>query len=427
GGCSSDGGENCLMPAVLGPVCPPETPWDPYRQGCCEVPECFGWNCDKACVNGECIDLKATGLIGAPNWDAWIPFVLIALLIGYLLAAIAYMVSHLITSPELYAWAKNEFYEVSASAWFVGSAIFFIGVLNLMLVELGGMNLVETASLYTARVSSDILAIYSVIVQGLFALGLFSYLGAQFGIGVPIGPIIIGIQGGAYPFGGLVPVMQALGTVTNMLSFGMFAIILQRTLLEFISDTMLRILLPIGIFLRCFTLTRKIGATLMALAIGLYVVYPLTLIMNAEIYASVPRLPQVEYNKNFPIKDFDVSPWMGVAMGPDFKKYCQHWYDWVAFCWLRAILIWIFAFIKALVLMVAFVIKTILYAFTVGITGFSSDAFGYFVALVPWAMQPMIAALFLPVLDIIIVFTAVRSLSEAIGGETRISGLLEFI
>ncbi|MGV8176830.1 MAG: hypothetical protein ACP5NX_03455 [Candidatus Bilamarchaeaceae archaeon] len=41
--------------------------------------------------------------------------------------------------------------------------------------------------------------------------------------------------------------------------------------------------LPIGLFLRCFTVTRKIGGALIAIALGFMVVYPLLLLVSAGI------------------------------------------------------------------------------------------------------------------------------------------------
>jgi hypothetical protein len=45
--------------------------------------------------------------------------------------------------------------------------------------------------------------------------------------------------------------------------------------LEFIREFSLGLFLPIGLLLRCFFATRKIGAALIGIAIGLYVAYPL--------------------------------------------------------------------------------------------------------------------------------------------------------
>ncbi len=78
---------------------------------------------DYTCTSsGACVSILGPGLASlGSNWSGWVPWIVIAILIGYFLAAIVYMASHIIGSPELEAWAKNEIYEVSVSALFVGS------------------------------------------------------------------------------------------------------------------------------------------------------------------------------------------------------------------------------------------------------------------------------------------------------------------
>jgi hypothetical protein len=55
----------------------------------------------------------------------------------------------------------------------------------------------------------------------------------------------------------------------------------EMALLVFIGATALNVFLPIGVVLRCFFATRRIGGLLMAVAIGLYIVFPLTIALNA--------------------------------------------------------------------------------------------------------------------------------------------------
>ncbi len=57
----------------------------------------------------------------------------------------------------------------------------------------------------------------------------------------------------------------------------------QSSVLAFISLTSLSIILPAGLILRSFYPTRKLGGFLIALMLGLYVVLPLSYVMNALI------------------------------------------------------------------------------------------------------------------------------------------------
>ncbi|MFH1447999.1 MAG: hypothetical protein ABIG39_03990, partial [Candidatus Micrarchaeota archaeon] len=157
-------------------------------------------------------------------------------------------------------------------------------------------------------------------------------------------------------------------------------------------------------------------------------VYPMTLILDSQIYASVYKIPKTEYHSNkLPLDDFDMGIWMDLFMGPNFGKWCKHWYDWLWFCWLFAIIEWIINFIIAIFKAFAFMLVVISAVLRVGVAEVTAEGFDYYAHLIPWAMQPITAAFMFPVLNLIIVVTAIRSLSEAMGGESRITGLAQFI
>lgn len=60
----------------------------------------------------------------------------------------------------------------------------------------------------------------------------------------------------------------------------------QAAVLSFIAISALTILLPLGIILRTFYPTRKLGGFIIAVAIGVYVVLPLSYLMNAALVGS---------------------------------------------------------------------------------------------------------------------------------------------
>lgn len=70
--------------------------------------------------------------------------------------------------------------------------------------------------------------------------------------------------------------VQALGAVA-------VSVTVQASVLEFVAASALTVLLPAGLILRSLYPTRKLGGFLIALAISLYVVLPLTYVMNATI------------------------------------------------------------------------------------------------------------------------------------------------
>jgi hypothetical protein len=394
---------------------------------CCEDCPCGS---GYMCIAGSCRPISnATVASFSTNWQSWSPLIVLALLFGYLIAALIYMVAHIIGSPELEAWSKNEIYETSASAMIVASAVFFVGLLATLSTTLIGIGYEQAADDYVHLLSAELLRIYALMVKGIFAMGLLGYVGGQLSLPVVVTGIVnVGINGQIYPFGGMGLLSNTLLMFTNIISFAIMATIGQKVILDFILDVGFRVALPLAIFLRCFTFTRKIGATLMAIAIGAYIVYPITLVMNAQIYASVEKIPQSEYHSSaFPLDTFDMGPWMELFLGPNFGKWCKHWYDWLWMCWLFAILEWVVKFVIAIFEAMAFIMVVIAQVMRLGVAEVTASAFDYYVNMIPWAMQPITAAFLFPVLDLIVVITAIRSISEAIGGESRITGLAQFI
>lgn len=88
----------------------------------------------------------------------------------------------------------------------------------------------------------------------------------------------------------LSPIMTQLSYVIEAVSAALIAIEAQGVLLAFISISALTVLLPAGLVLRTVYITRRLGGALIAIVIGLWGVFPLTYVLNAELvgnYAAV--------------------------------------------------------------------------------------------------------------------------------------------
>jgi hypothetical protein len=79
------------------------------------------------------------------------------------------------------------------------------------------------------------------------------------------------------------PVLSQLGYMISAITFAILGIEVQAVLLKFIGLTAIPILLPVGMVLRTFYFTRRLGGALIAVAIGLFVVYPLTYLLDAQL------------------------------------------------------------------------------------------------------------------------------------------------
>ncbi len=107
------------------------------------------------------------------------------------------------------------------------------------------------------------------------------YVGLGFIGAVNIGSALIGAS-----LGGMInPMLNQLGYVIGALGASIISIEAQGILLKFVALTAMQILLPVGIILRITYVTRKLGSAIMAIAIGLFAVLPLTYVLNAELVA----------------------------------------------------------------------------------------------------------------------------------------------
>ncbi|MFN3909799.1 MAG: hypothetical protein ACK4J0_01020 [Candidatus Anstonellaceae archaeon] len=86
------------------------------------------------------------------------------------------------------------------------------------------------------------------------------------------------------PLSGLNLISESLIFLSNLVSFGLVNIIVQKITLKFIYVSMLTFVLPIGITFRCLPFLRKTGSSIIALALVAYFIYPISLWINEQIY-----------------------------------------------------------------------------------------------------------------------------------------------
>lgn len=84
----------------------------------------------------------------------------------------------------------------------------------------------------------------------------------------------------------LAPVLSQEDFIMTALTFAVISIYTQSALLEVISVVAIPLLLPVGLILRTFYPTRRLGGTAIAIAIGLFAIFPLTYLLDAQITAS---------------------------------------------------------------------------------------------------------------------------------------------
>lgn len=104
-------------------------------------------------------------------------------------------------------------------------------------------------------------------------VGIISSLGFNF-------IITIGLNAALSPF------VHQLGYIISALTFALIGIEVQGAIMLFISIVAIPVVLPIGMILRSFFPTRKLGGAMMAIAIGLSTVFPLTYVLDFQMSQS---------------------------------------------------------------------------------------------------------------------------------------------
>ncbi len=97
--------------------------------------------------------------------------------------------------------------------------------------------------------------------------------------GVKLSAVVVSFQF-SYVFA---PIISELQYIIKMLGTVAISAVVQASVLEVAAIGSLTVLLPAGIVLRTFYPTRKLGGFLMATAIGLYVVLPMSYVLNATL------------------------------------------------------------------------------------------------------------------------------------------------
>lgn len=232
---------------------------------------------------------------GGPAFQVAV-YVIVSMIV---LVGIVYLLGKALSNRKLEEWAKSEFLQVFISAALVGG-LFLLMAPGTGLLVLAFNSLVPAegfmvgshctdygldatdegtpicyASGYLSYLSDQIM---SVMVL-LFSVNIFLDILSKVAIDV----IVVEIT----PLSGLSSIVQVFNSMLQSLLFLGIMVQVEKALLLFANRTALQIFLPIGVVLRTFFGTRRLGGALIALAVGIYIVFPLTISMNGIVVKDV--------------------------------------------------------------------------------------------------------------------------------------------
>ncbi len=226
-----------------------------------------------------CPDLAAGFFI--PTWQALVGAALLAS-IG--LIAFLYMVNRFFQNEQGVAWAKVELFEA-----FITVAI-MIGVIALANAACGvnvgilfpssdiaDMNIYDASTYYLETFGDTMTTIMSTVYYFyVFYIDIPSTMTLTawpMGLGTRIQPLA----------GAGATVKPPLINAMNMMTMAIIITKAQQFLVDFFTFAFMKYYLPLGVIMRAFAPTRRIGGTLIAIALGFMFVYPFLIILDGEM------------------------------------------------------------------------------------------------------------------------------------------------
>jgi len=199
------------------------------------------------------------------------------IVIGLVLSAFALGISRVLGSRKLWSWGVEELAQSLINAALVGA---IVGFGTLAATTMGSLadssdfsNCAHFEKAQNSPIAYSLCSIEDLqqkswdILDGAneqaFSLGVLSSIELSFSV----------VR--ASPFSSLSNSAQNYSQWAQNISFILSALEINRQFLFFIAQSAFSLFLPIGLLLRMFFATRKLGGALMAGAIGFFMVYPL--------------------------------------------------------------------------------------------------------------------------------------------------------
>ena len=250
------------------------------------------------------------------DWlTSWQLLSAIGILVSWFIVSLAYMVGSFLDNVGLMARAKAEVWGIITTAIILASVIGIVTAActfpaNYINPSAGSGNLFITAENYlvwlrnmTMGVFKDLMTMNNLISILLSVMGGFSI----FGIGVTV-----------QPFAGFQPLMNIINLFMNGVMLCLIATVAQMTVLKYIEAGAFNVLLPVGIVCRSFPFTRQFGGSLIAIAIGLYIFYPLMLVVDDAVMGSPSRNPNSVGGIDYGIVDTIIGSLPKIVLGMIF-------------------------------------------------------------------------------------------------------------
>ncbi|MBU0532508.1 hypothetical protein KKB44_03370 [Candidatus Micrarchaeota archaeon] len=229
----------------------------------------------------------------------------IVLMLTILLIAIAYMAGSMLGNVNYIVFAKDEAYHLLFSVVilisFSGIVVFTCHFMDLFFdsyfEESGiesscygpGLGMHDISTCYGRQIESDAKRLANSYIQGYIDNLMDSTFAWSFQI-----PLMNSLTSTADAYKRIVSNQYDI-ILNSFLVPAVMSISMQRLGLEFITENVVRWILPTGFLLRVIIPTRQMGNIIIALAIGLYVLVPFMFVFNLSMYEGAFTTEDCEY------------------------------------------------------------------------------------------------------------------------------------
>ncbi len=237
----------------------------------------------------------------------WFATCVLSLILSAIMSSLAWMFSTAFQSNELKGWAKKELSEFIFTGALIGIAYSLIIIITALTTAYVGQTPYESAAAFLDTAQADLIEAYTHVISLKtiitfistfeFKIGWLTALLSAASVNLPgllgsFAAIVsnFGLKYGS-PFGMLLGPLSSFESFMQPMFFAMFV---QHELLNIIQKTMLPIVLPLGVLLRAFPLSRKTGSTLIAIALAAYIIYPISLIVSNAMYIEMKNILYTE-------------------------------------------------------------------------------------------------------------------------------------
>lgn len=207
------------------------------------------------------------------DYGSWQLLTFLALVISSVLITVAYIFGNVASIQIIQIAAKSEIKEIIMTVILVGMFVIFIGLIENVMID--GEDLQTEAM---GRTGHDI-AQLNIVLENLFGSSNVVGKTASTSASCYFKSTGFSLSGCA----GLSPVSTLINTMSNTIFIGLLDLSAQAIIIQSGEFWMLHVMLPLGVFFRCFAFTRKIGGALIAIGIGFGIVFPLSIILIDNI------------------------------------------------------------------------------------------------------------------------------------------------